>query len=151
MKNSVKIGRADISHIDELANLFDQYRQFYEQEANVAGCEAYLRARLANDESIIFIAHTDEGEAVGFTQLYSSFCSVAMQPICYLYDLFVAPAARRKGVGRALMNTATEFAQASGSSRLSLQTAVDNVPGQALYESLGYKRDTHFYAYDLEL
>lgn len=147
----MKITRGTINHLDDLADLFDQYRQFYEQDADFEGCKEYLHERLTNDESIIFIAQGDEGEAIGFTQLYSSFCSVARQPTLYLYDLYVSPNARRQGVGRALMKGATEYAKEHNAVRLSLQTAHDNASAQALYESLGYEKDTHFFAYDLSL
>ena len=35
--------------------------------------------------------------------------------------------------------------------RIDLETAHDNLIGQALYENLGYERDTHFYKYSLAL
>lgn len=147
----MKTHQATLEHLDSVADLFNQYRIFYEQAPNLDGCRDYIRQRMKNSESVIFVAENDAGDIVGFTQLYHSFCSVAMRPIVYLYDLFVAPSARRAGVGRALMAQATDYARASGATRMQLDTAHDNMPGQALYESLGWVRDTHFYAYQLQL
>jgi len=147
----MKTYRATLEHLEPVADLFDQYRQFYEQEPNLDGCREYIRSRLTNDESVIFVAEADNGEIVGFTQMYRSFCSVAMQEIIYLYDLFVAPAARKQGVGRLLMNAARAFSEEFGASRMTLETGIDNHSGQALYESLGYKRNVDFYGYDLGL
>ncbi|MGB1253090.1 MAG: GNAT family N-acetyltransferase [Candidatus Promineifilaceae bacterium] len=147
----MKISRAALTHLDGVATLFNNYRIFYEQDSNLDGCRDYIQQRLSKNESVIFIAENEAGELVGFTQLYHSFCSVAMQPIVYLYDLFVDPSARRTGVGRALMNHATAYSRESGASRMQLDTAHDNMPGQSLYESLGWVRDTHFYAYQLGL
>lgn len=147
----MKTYRATLEQLESIADLFDQYRQFYEQGPNLDGCREYIRQRLTNDESVIFVAENEKGEIIGFAQLYRSFCSVAMQQIIYLYDLFVASSARRQGVGRLLMNTAKEFAQDYGASRMTLETAIDNIPGQTLYESLGYERNTAFYGYDLRL
>ena len=147
----MNIQRATLDHLDGVADLFNQYRIFYEQPSNLNGCRAYLEQRLTNNESVVFVALNEAGELVGFTQLYHSFCSVAMQPIVYLYDLFVAPSARRQGVGRALMNHAAAYSAESGAVRMQLDTAHDNTPGQSLYESLGWVRDTHFYAYALRL
>lgn len=146
----MKILRANLNHLDVVANLFDQYRQFYEQEADFTGCRTYINQRMTNDESVIFIAQTDEGETIGFTQLYPSFCSVAMKKIIYLYDLFVVPSARRTGVGATLILVAKEYAQTYGADRLTLETGVDNSAAQALYESLGYERDSDFYTYHLQ-
>jgi GNAT superfamily N-acetyltransferase len=65
-----------------------------------------------------------------------------------LYDLFVTPAARGTGAGRALMETAEAYARAQGAARLQLQTAKTNKIGQSLYESCGWKRDDLFYVYE---
>ncbi|MEM7334755.1 MAG: GNAT family N-acetyltransferase [Chloroflexota bacterium] len=147
----MKITQATVNDVDAIAVLFDKYRQFYEQEPNLAGCTAYIKARLENNESTIFIARLDSGETVGFTQLYDSFCSVNMTPIVYLYDLFVDEAQRRHGVGRALMARAEQYARDNNASRLSLETGIDNSKAQALYESIGYVRNTAFYGYDFRI
>ena len=68
-----------------------------------------------------------------------------------LYDLFVAPSARRQGIARALMNAASEWATAQGAARLDLETARDNYHGQALYRDLGYELDEVFLKFSLDL
>jgi ribosomal protein S18 acetylase RimI-like enzyme len=88
---------------------------------------------------------------VGFTQLYATYCSVDATPIWVLYDLFVDDSARRLGAGKALMDRALEHAKQSGASRIDLETEINNVGAQRLYESLGYVRETDFYKYCLEL
>ena len=64
-----------------------------------------------------------------------------------LYDLYVAKAARRRGVATALMSRAQSFAMEQGAAWLKLETAIDNAPGQALYEKMGWERDEAFYTY----
>ncbi len=147
----MKIYRATLDQLDDIAILFDKYRQFYSQEPDLSGCHDYIQQRMANGESVIFAAENHQGQIVGFTQLYHTFCSVARAPIIQLYDLFVDPPARRTGVGRALMNRATEYAKESGAVRLQLETGIENTQAQALYESLGYVRDVHFHAYQLRI
>jgi ribosomal protein S18 acetylase RimI-like enzyme len=66
-----------------------------------------------------------------------------------LNDLFAIPEARRKGVGWALMEAASDFAKADGGKRIWLRTAVDNHTAQALYQKFGMVRDVQFYRYDL--
>ena len=124
---NITIVRAGQAHLDDLARLFDAYRQFYEQPPDLGGARAYLSARLANDDSVIFLA-LREGEGVGFTQLYPSFTSVRMGSVWILYDLFVAPEARRQGAGRALLERARRFGAESGAVSLELSTAIDNEP-----------------------
>lgn len=149
--NMTKIIRAEIEHIDELAELFNSYRVFYEQDSNVDLARNFIKSRMENKESTIFVSQNSDEELIGFVQLYSSFCSVYVCPILILYDLFVKTQARGNGHGRALMNKATEFAKSEGYDRLELSTATDNFIGQSLYESLGYERDNDFYHYSLEI
>ncbi|WP_255359713.1 N-acetyltransferase [Halioglobus sp. HI00S01] len=54
-------------------------------------------------------------------------------------------------MGRALMKRAEVHARKMKACRIDLETASDNIIGQALYEDLGYERETHFYKYSLEL
>jgi TetR/AcrR family transcriptional repressor of bet genes len=147
---SIEVARASAEDADMVALLFDQYRQFYEQNSNVALAKNYINERISTDTSVIFVARVDE-RPVGFTQLYSSYCSVDATPIWVLYDLYVQQDARRLGAGKALMNRALAHAKASGASRIDLETEIDNVNAQQLYESLGYIRDTVFYKYSLEV
>ncbi len=136
--------------LDALAGLFDGYRQFYRQPADLAGARGFLAERIARGQSVVFLAE-DESGALGFTQLYPSFTSAGMAPIFILNDLFVAPEARGKGVGGALLRHAAEFARGEGAARLVLSTAVDNLTAQSLYEGEGWERDEAFFTYRLAL
>ena len=68
-----------------------------------------------------------------------------------LYDLFVAPAARGTGTGRALMEAAEAHGRSTGAARLELSTARTNKIGQSLYESCGWIRDKVYYVYQKSL
>jgi len=145
---------ATIDDLGAVATLFDLYRQFYQQEANITLAETYLYDRISTASSIILIAWVGDiahQKAVGFTQLYPSFCSVDASPIWILYDLFVDPSTRNLGVGKALMARAEGTARDSGASRIDLETAIDNINAPALYEAYGYLRETDFYKYSLAL
>ena len=142
------VRRAQAVDLEGLVPLFDGYRQFYEQASNLSAARDFLRQRFARDESVIFIAH-DGGQAAGFAQLYPTFSSVSIAPIVVLNDLFVAPEARKKGVGRLLLEAAARHAKDTGAIRLTLTTATTNTTAQALYESAGWKRDERFFTYHL--
>jgi ribosomal protein S18 acetylase RimI-like enzyme len=137
--------------LGQVAQLFDEYRQFYEQPSDRVRAEQYIRARTENNESVILVAENANGNLDGFCQLYPTFCSVQAEPIYVLYDLFVAPAARRRGVAKELLDGARRQARADGKARLDLSTAKSNLKAQALYESLGWRRDNEFYTYSLDL
>jgi ribosomal protein S18 acetylase RimI-like enzyme len=59
---------------------------------------------------------------------------------CYLAELYVVPAQRGHGLGRALMNAAIELARERGATYMDLNTAETDVAARALYESLGFSR-----------
>ena len=138
-------------HLNEVARLFDLYRQFYECEPDLELARGFIADRMDNDESCIFVAMKDDA-AMGFVQLYPSFCSVEAFKIQILYDLYVDSDARESGVGEQLMNRASDFARESGAERVDLLTAHTNNIGQHLYEKLGYTIvNDDFYAYSLYL
>jgi len=142
--------RATLDHLDQIAPLFDGYRQFYKQPANLTGARQFIHDRLIRHDSVIFLALMEDN-GVGFTQLYPSFSSVSMKRLWILNDLFVAPAGRRQGVGEALLERARQFAVDDGAKGLMLETAVTNTTAQKLYERLGWVRDNDYYVYNLTL
>src|SRR5271165_4073371 len=57
---------------------------------------------------------------------------------CYLAELYVAPAMRGRGLGRALMLAAIELARSMGAGHMDLGTGEHDAAARALYESLGF-------------
>jgi ribosomal protein S18 acetylase RimI-like enzyme len=147
----LSIHPAKINDIAQLAQLFDAYRQFYEQVPDIALATTFIAERLNKQDSQIFVAVNQDQKLIGFCQIYPSFCSVAVAKIGVLYDLFVGSTARKTGAGRALMLAAQEYAANNDMARLDLSTAKTNINAQKLYESLGWVRDDVFYTYNLDM
>jgi len=138
--------------VDELAALFDLYRQFYTQPADMGVARAFISERLVRQDSSIIVAqHEPTSRLLGFTQLYPTLCSVSAASIYVLYDLFVLRESRRSGVGRALLLAAADYAATTDAVRLELATAKTNHAAQALYRSLGWIRDDVFDRYSLAI
>jgi ribosomal protein S18 acetylase RimI-like enzyme len=123
-----------------------------------AEARAYLTARRDAGDSVLLVAvlkpegsdpsgATAGGEVVGFAQSYPTWSSVSLSRSWVLNDLFVSPAARGTGAGRALVQDTCRRAKEAGAIRVSLATAWDNVSAQGLYESEGFVRDQHFHHY----
>ena len=148
---TLRIVRAEQEHHTAVSRLFDLYRQFYEEPANPRLARKFIGDNIKKQRSVIFLALDKDGEALGFVQLYPGWCSVAAAPFWTLYDLYVEQTTRQRGVGRALMEQAEKMARKTRACRIDLETAVDNHRAQALYEDLGYERETAFYKYSLEL
>lgn len=147
---TVRTRRATLADVDRLVPLFNAYLEFYHRTPDIEKARAFLAQRLERGESVVFLAETGEGEPLGFTQLYPTFASLSMKSWWVLYDLYVVPEARRRGVGALLLDRAKQLARETGADGLSLETARDN-PAQKLYESLGWKRDEVFLHYELYL
>ncbi|MEO1216498.1 MAG: GNAT family N-acetyltransferase [Bacteroidota bacterium] len=144
--------KAGIADLDLVVPLFDAYRQFYEQNADIEKVRAFLHTRIQREESVIFLALMEgRREAMGFTQLYPSFSSVSMQRLWILNDLFVDPKYRKKGVATSLMNTARQLAEDTRSKGLMLETGKENRNAQALYEKLGYRKEEDYFVYNLKV
>ena len=142
---------AAAADVDRVAPLFDAYRQFYGLAPDIELSRRYLAERLGRGESVVLLAQTPAGGAVGFVQMYPTFASLRAARVFVLYDLFVAPPARRHGVARRMMEAAVDEARAAGAAALTLQTARTNHAAQRLYESLGWQRDEEFVEYGLKL
>jgi ribosomal protein S18 acetylase RimI-like enzyme len=141
--------RAGPHDLDQLAVLFDAYRSFYGQPSDVARARDWLRTRMRLGESVVLVAERD-GVAAGFTQLYPMYSSVRTARTWILNDLFVADAARRSGVARALLDAAAQYARDDGAAGISLETTRDNAAARALYRAAGWHEDdTQWYSLSL--
>lgn len=144
--STITIRQAVLADLEQLAVLFDQYRQFQGQATDLAAAQAFLRARFDHGESIVFLAH-DGDQPVGFAQLYPSFSSVSLKRVFILNDLFVAEVGRRKSVATQLLAAVETYAKALDAARVTLNVARSNVTAQALYEARGWQQDDHFLMY----
>lgn len=147
----LQVRQATVADLDPLVPLFDAYRRFYGRPGDPALARAFLHERFRHQQSVVFLALRADGAAVGFTQLYPSFSSVSAARLFVLNDLFVAPEARRAGVGARLLQAAAGYARAVGAIGLTLSTAVDNTAAQRLYRAQGWTRDDAFQVYHLAL
>src|SRR4051812_50198872 len=76
------------------------------------------------------------GQLLGLTHYLFHRSTTAIEPVCYLQDLFTGEAARGKGVGRALINGVYEQAGFSGSPRVYWQTRETHPTAGQLYRKL---------------
>ncbi|RFS18370.1 GNAT family N-acetyltransferase [Emticicia sp. C21] len=144
LTENIQIVQAELQHVDAVAAVFDAYRQHYGQAPDIEGAKQFLAERIANKESVIFLA-LEDNQPLGFTQLYPMFSSVSMRRSWTLNDLFVKETLRSKGIGKILLATAQHFIQQQGHKGLLLETTPDNTKAQSLYERLGWVREQNYY------
>jgi GNAT superfamily N-acetyltransferase len=91
----------------------------------------------------------DEGQPVGFALFFHNFSTFLGQPGIYLEDLFVKPAARGKGHGKALLVALANLARERGCGRLEWAVLDWNTPAIGFYESLGARPNSEWTVYRL--
>lgn len=62
-----------------------------------------------------------------------------LNPVCYMQDVFVDPAHRRKGIAKALVHKVAETGQSEKWARIYWLAESDNIPAQNLYKNHGVK------------
>ncbi|KAB2335124.1 GNAT family N-acetyltransferase [Bacillus mesophilum] len=146
----MEIYQAVIEDLEGVSMLFNQYRVFYQQTSDLEGAKTYIKSRLENKDSVIFVVK-DKEKYIGFTQLYPTFSSISMKRAWILNDLYVDAKERKQGTGKKLLLKAKEHAIETGAKSISLSTAQDNYSAQRLYETNGYVCDSQFYQFELSL
>lgn len=122
---------------DEAAwrGLWDGFLAYYGVDLDPA-VTAYTWARLMDPASSLKARLAVDGdEVLGFAIHQHHPSTWVMGDDCYLEDLFVDPAARGRGVGRALIEDLMAVARAKGWKRLYWNTDQDNETARRLYDS----------------
>ncbi|MCU0438860.1 MAG: GNAT family N-acetyltransferase [Raineya sp.] len=147
----ISIQKFDNQDIRDLAQVFDLYRIFYQKESDIKGAEQFLKARLENNESVIYIAlNNEKNKIIGFVQLYPLFSSTRMQKLWLLNDLYVIETYRSKGISRMLIDVSKNLCKDTNACGLMLETAKDNIIGNQLYPATDFVLDKehNFYFWD---
>jgi GNAT superfamily N-acetyltransferase len=127
-------------------DLWTGYLRFYRQRLPAEVSDATFARLLDEHTQPHGIVATREGTLIGFAHYLFHPSSWSLQPICYLEDLFVAPAARGAGVGRALIHAVYAAADRANAGSVYWMTQEFNADGRALYDTLA--RRTSFIRYE---
>jgi ribosomal protein S18 acetylase RimI-like enzyme len=118
--------------------LHDFNSEFDEPTPGPAPLAERVRTLLDHGDTVVLLA--GEGpDGLAVLRFRPAIWDEALE--CYLAELYVVPAERGRGLGRALMGEAMDVARAEGATQMDLGTGEDDVAARALYESLGF--DNH--------
>jgi ribosomal protein S18 acetylase RimI-like enzyme len=131
--------KATSKDLGSLSELFDTYRMFYHKSTDLEGAKTFLKKRISNKDSEIFVAETIENKLVGFVQLYPLFSSTRMKKFWLLNDLFVHPEFRGKGFSIELIQKAKTLVVETNACGMYLETDKTNLIGNNLYPKTGFK------------
>lgn len=142
--------KAQLADVQQLAELFDQYRIFYHKDSDIPAAEKFLTERIENRDSEIFVAE-NEGKLVGFVQLYPLFSSTRMKRYWLLNDLYVNENFRGKGFSKQLIEASKEMAKSTDAAGILLETGKSNDIGNKLYPSCGFEiyDEVNFYEWKI--
>jgi GNAT superfamily N-acetyltransferase len=122
------------------APLWDGYNAFYGREGATALApeitDVLWRRLFDASEPVYALVAEDAGRLLGIVHFLFHRSTTRIEPVCYLQDLFTAPEARGRGVGRALIEGVYVRARDAGARRVYWQTRENNVTARRLYEQV---------------
>ncbi|EKN01033.1 MULTISPECIES: GNAT family N-acetyltransferase [Acidocella] len=121
--------------------LWQGYLRFYEEDLPGEVTEIVFQRLLDPAEPMVALVAEGEGALLGLVHCVFHRGTWSVSDVCYLEDLFTAPAARGQGVGRALIEAVYELARGRGVGRVYWVTQEGNKTAQALYEKLAERAD----------
>jgi GNAT superfamily N-acetyltransferase len=128
---------------DRWKPLWDGYNEFYGRKDETALPEAITNMTWSRFfdtyEPVHALVAEQAGQLLGLVHFIFHRSTIAIQPTCYLQDLFTADASRGKGVGRALFEEVYRRAEAGGCGRVYWHTHESNATAMKLYDKVAEK------------
>lgn len=146
----VTITTVSNSDLPELMPMLRAYCDFYEVSPPDEDLRTLALSLIGNpSEGIQLLARNERAEPLGFATIFWTWQTLYAARVGVLNDLFVLPAGRGKGTGRALIARGRELCRDRGAVKLVWETALDNETAQRLYDGIGATRSTWF-TYELD-
>jgi GNAT superfamily N-acetyltransferase len=144
--SEVRIDRAQASDLEALHGLlFHLHGDSPWRKSRNAAADAALRSILADTRRALMIARVN-GEAVGTIDvIVSPNLTREVHPFAIIENVVVAPAARRRGIGRKLVEAALDFARSCGCYKVQLVSANKRDAAHHLYNTMGFDADVSGY------
>ncbi len=123
--------------------LWDGYNAFYGRSGATALAPEITRATWARFfdayEPMWALVAEEGGTLVGLAHYLFHRSTTALQPSCYMQDLFTAGETRGQGVGRALIEAVYDAVARAGVARVYWQTHETNATAMRLYDRIAEK------------
>lgn len=133
---AIAIRRAEVPDAADVARLLHDFNtEFSDPSPGVAVLSERVTGFLERDEAVFLLA--GEGpDGIAQMRFFPSLWSSG--PSVYLEELYVVPALRGRGIGRALLESAMQAAREGGATHMDLNTGETDTAARALYESVGF-------------
>jgi ribosomal protein S18 acetylase RimI-like enzyme len=136
MDGEVAIRFATSSDAQDVARLLHDFNTEFSEPTPGVGTLADHASRLLAGGEITVLLGGEGPDGIALLRFRSSVWTGA--PEAHLQELYVAPALRGRGLGRALLEAAIEAAREAGATGIDLNTGETDTAARALYESSGF-------------
>ncbi|MGB2711574.1 MAG: GNAT family N-acetyltransferase [Conexibacter sp.] len=138
MTSALRIRAAAAADVPTLLELIAELAAYERRAHHMHASEALLARHLFGERpSAEALLAEVEGQPTGYAVFFETFSTFAGRPGIWLEDLFVRPARRRAGIGRALLVRVAADATARGCAHLEWSALDWNEPALSFYRSLG--------------
>lgn len=138
MANTLTIRPATKADVATIFDLIAQLSVYEKLEHMVTGSDAMLEEALFGERpSCECVIACERETPIGFALFFTTFSTFLCKPGLYLEDLFVVPAARGNGHGKALLKHLAFLAQKRGCGRFEWRVLDWNTPSIEFYKTLG--------------
>lgn len=153
MSSPVLVRDLALADRDAWRVLWDGYNRFYGRHGPTALAEQITATTWARffdpNEPVHALVAESAGALLGLSHYLFHRSTTQLGPVCYLQDLYTAPDARGRGVGKALIKAVGQRARQAGCARLYWQTHETNTTARALYDKLASRSGFIVYRRDL--
>ena len=140
MIRDVSVRAVSRQDYDQWLPLWEGYNAFYGRSGETALSPDVIRTTWARFfdayEPVHGLVAEHDGQLLGLAHYLFHRSTIAIEPACYMQDLFTSEAARGKGVGRALINEVYEQARLAGALRVYWHTHETNQTAMQLYDKI---------------
>jgi GNAT superfamily N-acetyltransferase len=141
LSEAIRIRPAEPADIELLLDMIRELAEYERARERAVGTEELLsEALFGPDPSAEAVIAELDDEPVAFALFFRTFSTWVGRPGLYLEDLFVRPAHRRGGIGRALLAHVAGIAVERGYGRLDWSALTWNTPALDFYAALGAER-----------
>ena len=134
MNQNINIRKSRVDDSSTLARLFREHALYEGHDLQITN--QFEQLEKGSYPAVIFVVEINNS-VLGYMSLLKQYSTWDMQSYLYLDCLFLRHELRGFGVGRKLMNTASDYAKELGLSEIQWQTPVENIDAIGFYKKLG--------------
>jgi ribosomal protein S18 acetylase RimI-like enzyme len=135
-KPEIQVRQAGVEEAADIARLLRDFNLEYDEPTPPVEELATTVGRLLEEGEITVLLAGDGLDGLSLFRFRPGIWSAGAET--YLQELYVVPALRGRGIGRALLEATIEHASERGADGIDLNTGETDTAARALYESMGF-------------